>query len=38
LRYLTSNATGWTVTGGSKTTSGSYTVHTFTVSGSLTIS
>jgi len=38
LRYLTSSASGYTVTGGTKTTSGSYTIHTFTSSGSLSIS
>jgi len=36
-RYLTSDATGKTVTGGTVTTSGSYTVHTFTASSSLVI-
>jgi hypothetical protein len=38
VRYLTSNASGFTVTGGTATTSGSYTVRTFTASGSLVIS
>jgi hypothetical protein len=37
IRYLTANATGLTVTGGTKTTSGSYTVHSFTSSGSLVL-
>jgi hypothetical protein len=37
VRYLTSSASGLTVTGGTKTTSGSYTIHTFTSSGSLVI-
>jgi hypothetical protein len=34
---LTSDATGFTVTGGTITTSGSYTIHTFTDTGSLVI-
>ena len=38
IRYLTSSATGLTITGGSATTSGSYTVRTFNSSGSLVIS
>jgi len=37
VRYLTADANGVTVTGGTKTTSGSYTVHTFTSSSSLVI-
>jgi hypothetical protein len=37
VRYLTSDAVGYTVTGGTITTSGLYTIHTFTVSGSLVI-
>jgi hypothetical protein len=37
IRYLTSDVGGLTVTGGTKTTYGSYTVHTFTSSGSLVI-
>jgi hypothetical protein len=37
LRYLTSDATGYTITGGTATTSGSYTVRTFLASGSLVI-
>jgi hypothetical protein len=36
-RYLTADATGLTITGGTKTTSGSYTVHTFLASSSLVI-
>jgi Fibronectin type III domain len=38
VRYLTSSATGLTITGGTATTSGSYTVRTFNSSGSLVIS
>jgi hypothetical protein len=38
VRYLTSAQAGWTVTGGSITTSGSYRIHTFTGSGSLVVS
>jgi hypothetical protein len=37
LRYLTSDATGLSVSGGTITTSGSYTIHTFTTSGTLAI-
>jgi len=37
LRYLTSDASGFTVTGGTKTTDGSYTVHTFTSSGTFSV-
>ena len=37
VRYLTSDALGFTVTGGTATTSGAYTIHTFTASGSLVI-
>jgi len=37
VRYLTSSASGLSITGGTATTSGSYTVHTFTASGSLVI-
>jgi hypothetical protein len=36
-RYITTDATGYTITGGTKTTSGTYTIHTFTASGSLVI-
>jgi hypothetical protein len=35
--YLTADATGLTITGGTSSTSGSYTVRTFTSSGSLVI-
>jgi hypothetical protein len=35
---LTSSASGLTITGGTATTSGTYTVRTFTASGSLVIS
>jgi len=38
VRYLTSAASGATITGGTATTDGSYTVRTFTGSGSLVIS
>jgi hypothetical protein len=38
VRYLTSAQGGWTVTGGTITTSGSYRIHTFTSSSSLSIS
>jgi hypothetical protein len=34
---LTSNASGFTVTGGTTTLAGAYTVHTFNSSGSLVI-
>jgi hypothetical protein len=37
VRYLTADATGATITGGTATTSGTYTVRTFTASGSLVI-
>ena len=37
VRYLTSAASGLTITGGTATTSGSYTVRTFNSSGSLVI-
>jgi hypothetical protein len=37
VRYLTADASGSTITGGTATTSGSYTVRTFTASGSLVI-
>jgi hypothetical protein len=37
VRYLTSAASGRTITGGTETTSGSYTVRTFLASGSLVI-
>jgi hypothetical protein len=37
VRYPTSAASGFTITGGTATTSGSYTIHTFTASGSLVI-
>ena len=38
VRYLTAEASNRTITGGTATTSGSYTVRTFTASGSLVIS
>jgi hypothetical protein len=38
LRYITADATGFSVTGGTETTSGQYTIRTFTSSGSLVIS
>jgi hypothetical protein len=38
VRYLTADAASFTITGGTATTSGSYTVRTFTASGSLVIS
>lgn len=37
IRYLTADAAAYTVTGGTKTTDGSYTVHTFTASGNLVV-
>jgi hypothetical protein len=37
LRYPTADASGLSVTGGAKTIYGTYTVHTFTSSGSLVI-
>ena len=38
LSYLTANLNVFTITGGTITTNGSYTVHTFTSAGSLVIS
>jgi hypothetical protein len=35
---LTSSASGLTITGGTLTTAGTYTIRTFTASGSLVIS
>ena len=37
IRYLTTDASTFNITGGSKSTSGSYTVHIFTGSGSLVV-
>jgi hypothetical protein len=37
LRYLTADATGLTITGGTKTTADAYTVHTFTSSSTLVV-
>jgi len=37
VRYLTANAVGTTITGGTTTTSGVYTIRTFTASGSLVV-
>ena len=37
VSYLTADATGLTVTGGTVTTSGLYTIRTFTTSGSLVV-
>jgi hypothetical protein len=37
LRYLTADASSLTITGGTKTTSGAYTIHTFNSSSSLVI-
>jgi hypothetical protein len=37
VRYLTSEASSFTITGGTATTSGTYTVRTFTATGSLVI-
>ena len=37
FKYLTGDATGMTITGGTITTLGLYTVHTFTASSSLVI-
>ena len=37
MSYATADATGFTITGGTSSTSGSYTVRTFTSSGSLVI-
>jgi hypothetical protein len=34
---VTLSAAGWSITGGTITTSGSYTIHTFTSSGSLVL-
>jgi hypothetical protein len=38
VRYLTGAAANYTISGGSKTTAGSYTVHTFTGTSSLVVS
>jgi hypothetical protein len=37
VSYLTSAAAGMSVTGGSKSTNGSYTIHTYTGSSTFTI-
>jgi hypothetical protein len=37
LRYPTSQASGMTVTGGTITTSGIYTIHTFNATGSFVV-
>jgi hypothetical protein len=37
VRYLTLNASGRTITGGTKTLSGPYTIHTFTSSGTFSV-
>ena len=37
MQYLTSQASGFSITGGTATTSGAYTIRTFTSSGSLVI-
>jgi hypothetical protein len=37
FRYLTADSGGFTISGGTATTSGAYTVRTFTASGSLVI-
>jgi hypothetical protein len=37
IRYLTADATAFTITGGTITTSGNYKVHTFTSSGTLVV-
>jgi hypothetical protein len=37
VRYLTADAAGKTITGGTSSTSGSYTIHTFNSTGSLVI-
>jgi hypothetical protein len=37
VRYTTTEASGLTITGGTPTTYGTYTVRTFTSSGSLVI-
>jgi 3-oxoacyl-(acyl-carrier-protein) synthase len=37
VRYLTADASGFTITGGTTSTSGSYTIHTFNSSSSLVI-
>jgi hypothetical protein len=38
LRYLTAEVTGLTITGGTTTTDGAYTVRTFTTTANLVIS
>jgi hypothetical protein len=37
-RYLTTDGDQWTITGGTVTTSGSYTIRTFNSSGTLVLS
>jgi hypothetical protein len=37
VRYLTDAGNRFNVTGGTKTTSGSYTIHTFNDTGSLVV-
>jgi hypothetical protein len=37
VRYVTATYSGYIIAGGTKTTSGIYTVHTFNDSGSLVI-
>jgi hypothetical protein len=37
ISYLTADASGYDITGGTITSSGSYTIHTFTTSGTFTI-
>jgi hypothetical protein len=37
IRYLTTDGATFTITGGTATTSGSYTIRTFTATGSLVI-
>ena len=37
LQYLTSASSAYSITGGTVTTSGAYTIRTFTASGSLVI-
>jgi hypothetical protein len=37
VRYLSTEATGLTITGGTKSASGLYTIHTFTASSTLVV-
>jgi hypothetical protein len=38
FRYITSQSSGLQIVGGTKTTSGDYTIHSFTSTGTTTVS